>query len=58
MLIKIYPALSAAIGGRDRVDGRWCGWMTRPATFLIGKHHPLVGAVSGCFRWGKIVLWV
>ena len=34
MLIKIYPALSAAIGGRDGVDGRRCSWM------MLHSHLP------------------
>jgi len=48
MLIKIYPALSTAMGGWDRVDGRKCGWMRLLPTFLIGKHHPIwcSGALS------------
>ena len=41
MLIKKNSALSAAIGGRDGVDGRRCSWMTLLLTFLIGKHHPI-----------------
>jgi hypothetical protein len=27
ILLKIYPALSAAMGGQDRVDGSRCIWM-------------------------------
>jgi hypothetical protein len=30
ILIKIYPTLSAAIGGRDGMDGSKPNWMTLP----------------------------
>jgi len=39
ILIKIYPTLSAAIGGRNWMDGERAYWMTLP--FLEGiKYYP------------------
>ena len=60
MLIKNYPALSAAIGGWDRVDGRRCSWMRLVCTFLFGKHQFLGGEVDsiGSFLLISYSFWM
>ena len=64
IIIKIYPALSLAIGGWDRVDGGRGHWMTSSRRVLIIEHvinhgslgaSSLLGSFGGFFGWGKIV---
>ena len=53
MLIKIYPTLSAAIGGRDRVDGRRCSWMTPHSHLPYWETSP--DLVLGCpLCWAQL----
>ena len=53
MLIKIYPALSAAIGGRDGVDGRMCSWMTLHSHLPYWETSP--DLVLGCpLCWAQL----
>ena len=67
IIIKIYPALSLAIGGRDGVDGGGGHWMTSSRRVLIIEHvinhgslgaSSLLGSFGGGFRWGKIIFRV
>jgi len=67
IIIKIYPALSLAIGGRDGVDGSGGHWMTSSRRVLIIEHvinhgslgaSSLLGSFGGGFRWGKNVFVV
>jgi hypothetical protein len=58
IIIKIYPALSLAIGGRDGMDGGGGHWMT---CSINSTPHPswlsgLLGALRGRFGWGKVSL--
>jgi hypothetical protein len=60
IIIKIYPAFSTAIGGRDGMDGGGGHWMTH--SNYRTRHHScspgassLLGAFGGLFGWGKIV---
>jgi len=53
LIIKIYPALSLTIGGRDRMDGSRRHWM---AHSNYRTHHQ--SWLSGCFLtvghiWGR-----
>jgi hypothetical protein len=63
IIIKIYPALSLAIGGRDGMDGGGGHWMThsnyrtRHQSWLSGASS-LLGSFGGGFGWGKIVFIV
>jgi hypothetical protein len=58
IIIKIYPALSLAIGGRDRMDGGGGHWMThsnyrtRHQSWLSGRFLA-VGRIWRGFRVGK-----
>jgi hypothetical protein len=57
IIIKIYPALSLAIGGRDRVDAGGGHWMmcsnyrTRHQSWLSG-HFLAIGLIWQGFRVG------
>ena len=57
-IIKIYPALSLAIGGRDRMDGGGGHWMTHSnyrthhQSWLSGRFLT-VGRIWRGFRVGK-----
>jgi hypothetical protein len=57
ILIKIYPALSLAIGGRDSMDGGGGHWMTRSnyrtryQSWLLGRFLA-VGCIWRGFRVG------
>ena len=58
IIIKFYPALSLAIGGRDGMDGSGRHWMTR-SNYRTGHQSLLSGRflAVGCiwqgFRVGK-----
>jgi hypothetical protein len=56
IIIIIYPALSAAIGGRDGVDASRCIQMWRVATFLFGKHHQVWFLGGGVDSIGSLLL--
>jgi hypothetical protein len=56
VIIKIYPALSAAIGGRDGMDCSRRVWMT--CSIIRTRHQPrrlrmifVVGDVGHSFSW-------
>ena len=57
IIIKIYPTLSLAIGGRDGMDGGGGHWMTRSnyrahhQSWLLG-HLLAVGRIRRGFRVG------
>ena len=57
IIIKIYPALSLAIGGQDRMDGSGGHWMTcsnyrtRHPAWLSGRFL-VVGCIWQRFRVG------
>ena len=46
MLIINYPAISAAIGGRNWMDGSIAIWMTLPFWEALQIHHILMDLVD------------
>ena len=57
IIIKIYPALSVAIGGRDEMDGSRHLWMTH-SIYITCHHSRRLGVVlvvgpgdTGLFSW-------
>ena len=58
VIIKIYPAFSLAIGGRDGMDGSRGHWMTHSNYRHVTNHAPAgrflaVGRIWRGFRVGK-----